>query len=350
MRYIVRSVDGAEYGPFTREELQLLVRERRLGPGDFVRREAGRTWSPFERIAGLSDVPTDAAATPPTAAIDDRARPAREDRPTTADDASESPVSSRPRLEAAPERLDEPSADLLSGLDVDLSIELDPVEVAIPAVATPSPPTTPAAATAPRSRPTVQVDPAVSENPFVAAGLPIDVVSGEELQFVLVQSFLDALRGSMIGAVLGHRGRLICTDRRAVVVRPGFGRSSMTVAWLDRIDHAGVEARLGIARLVLGVICLMYAAYALAASLAGSLALAALGGAGAAEVGGVLAVLGSVIAVGAGLLGVLLVATARGRVVAVGEGLQFPCAAAGPWHLARIDEGRMRAVDGRIVD
>ena len=43
MKYIVRSVDGDEYGPFSREELQNLVSEERLGPGDFIRREAGRT-------------------------------------------------------------------------------------------------------------------------------------------------------------------------------------------------------------------------------------------------------------------------------------------------------------------
>ena len=65
MRYIVRSVDGDEYGPFSRRELLDLVRDRRLGPGDFVRRETGRTWSPFERIAGLADTEPAAASDSP---------------------------------------------------------------------------------------------------------------------------------------------------------------------------------------------------------------------------------------------------------------------------------------------
>ncbi|MEE2894982.1 MAG: DUF4339 domain-containing protein, partial [Planctomycetota bacterium] len=64
MKYIVRSVDGDEYGPFTSEELRDLVREDRLGPGDYVRRESGQTWSPFEKIAGLGDRLPDADASP----------------------------------------------------------------------------------------------------------------------------------------------------------------------------------------------------------------------------------------------------------------------------------------------
>ncbi|MDG2022672.1 MAG: GYF domain-containing protein, partial [Phycisphaerales bacterium] len=56
MKYIVRSLDGREYGPFTSDQLQELKDAQRLGPGDFIRRETGKTWSPFEKIPGLGDV------------------------------------------------------------------------------------------------------------------------------------------------------------------------------------------------------------------------------------------------------------------------------------------------------
>ena len=352
MRYIVRSVDGAEYGPFTREELQQLVRERRLGLGDFVRREEGRTWSPFERIAGLSDLAGDRddETGPITTGPADRARPAR--------DAPVMPTG-RPRLDPTPERLDD-GPDISTpgsppgstpGINFDLTHDLEdaiPIVLDGPAdssdAAMPiadasmsTPPTMPNA-----DRPRIQVDPARSENPFVAGGLPIDLVENESIQFVLVQSFTDAMRSSLIGAVLGHRARLVCTDRRVAVLSPGFGRTSMTVAWLDRADRAGVELRTSTFRLVIGVLLVLYAAYMLLASLAGGAAISALGIGG--DVGGLLAFGGAVIAIGAGLLGVLLVLTARARAVTVGDDVEFPCAAAGPWHLARIDEGRMRAV------
>ena len=50
---MVRNQEGSEFGPFTSDQLHELVRLNRLGPGDFVRRESGRTWSPFEKISGL---------------------------------------------------------------------------------------------------------------------------------------------------------------------------------------------------------------------------------------------------------------------------------------------------------
>ena len=61
MKYIVRSLDGREYGPFTSAQLRELKDSERLGPGDFIRRETGKTWSPFEKIPGLGDVDGDEA-------------------------------------------------------------------------------------------------------------------------------------------------------------------------------------------------------------------------------------------------------------------------------------------------
>ena len=116
----------------------------------------------------------------------------------------------------------------------------------------------------------------------------------------------------------------------------------MVIAWLDRVDRAGVQARTSLFRLIGGLICILYATYAVIASAAGGAALGALGIGGGASTAIVIG--GLVIAGIAGLLGLLLVLTARARSVTVGDGIQFPCAAADPWHLARIDEGRMRSV------
>ena len=345
MRYVVRSVDGAEYGPFTSDELRQLVREQRLGPGDFVRREEGRTWSPFEKIAGLADAATSSTGT-------SSSDPATES-------ASPPAGPSRPRLDPTPERIDvaetsAPPRDAERTIEIDLDSILPPMDADVahadsgsrsppPAssfAGTPSPGSTDAV----RARASIPVDPARSTNPFVAAGLPIDLLEGEEVEFVLVQSFLDACRGSLIGAALGHRGRLVCTTHRAATIMPGFGRSSMTVAWLDRIHAAAVRSRTSMARLIFGVICLLYAAYAVVGSLAVGAAMSAIGG--GAAVGGITAILGAVVAAVAGLLGLYLVLTARGRAVIVGDaadGITFACAA-GPWHLAQIDAGRMRSV------
>jgi hypothetical protein len=337
MRYIVRSVDGAEYGPFTSTELRQLVHEQRLGPGDFIRREEGRTWSPFEKIAGLGDVVAKTDA-PPDAATEGE----------VADDARSSPSAKsgpvRPRPTPTPETLETSASRTIE-------IDLDSILPAIdPSASRPvTPPTTTAASigTALDSQPrsSVPVDPARSNNPFVAAGLPLEPMAGEDVEFVLVQSFLDASRESLLGAVLGHRGRLICTNRRTAAIMPGFGRSSMTLVWLDRIESAAVRSRTSLGRMIFGVLCLLYAAYALVGSLAVGAAMTAIAGSGS-SIGGVAALLGMVVGGFAALLGLALVLTARGRAVIIGDaasGITFACSAASPWHLAKIDEGRRDA-------
>ncbi len=342
MRYVVRSVDGAEYGPFTSDELRQLVREQRLGPGDFIRREEGRTWSPFEKIAGLADI----EAMSPTS------------DPST--DMSTDPVSSvpgGPDLPVEPPRLrPDPGPEQIDGGSTappspphsrPVGIQLDDLRGS---VNEPNAGSTPAASGSPQLRRSVPIEPARSTNPFVAAGLPIDLLAGEEVEFVLVQSFLDACRDSLLGAILGHRGRLVCTSRRAVSIMPGFGRSSMTVVWLDRIAGAAVRSRTSMARMVFGVIGLLYAAYALVGSFAVGAAMNALGTGGAA-VGGITAILGTIVAGLAALLGLYLLLTARGRAVIIGDGhdgIAFMSAAATPWHLAQIDAGRMRSTDSTV--
>ncbi len=339
MRYVVRSVDGGEYGPFTSDDLRQLVREQRLGPGDFVRREEGRTWSPFEKIAGLAelvggdDEPGERDDADPTVS-----GPTPSTRPVAPTE------SRRPRLDPSPEHLSPTDTERPPGTGFQIGIDLDSI---LPdPTPPPSDPPPVEQAPPPRTGSTVPVDPARSTNPFVAAGLPVALLPDEEIGFVLVQSFADAARASLIGAVLGHRGRLVCTNRRAVTIVPGFGRSSMTIVWLDRITAAGVRSRTSLGRMILGVLCLLYAAYALVGSLAVGAAMSAIGG-GLNGASGIATALGTGLAAFAGLLGVAVVLTARARTVMIGDtgdGIVFPCAAASPWHLARIDDGRMQSV------
>ncbi len=343
MRYVVRSVDGAEYGPFTSDELRQLVREQRLGPGDFVRRETGRTWSPFEKIAGLAEVLDESTTSPAPEASPTPTLPiAGADADTPERPAAPVPPSTRRRArpDPSPERLLDESPDAETIIEPVASL-LEPDDVDPSSVITldggPD-------SERPRDLRSRMIDPARSENPFVAAGLPIGLLDGEAVQFELVQSFLDAGRGSLIGAVLGHRGRLICTDRRAAAIMPGFGRSSMSIVWLDRLESAAVRSRTSVGRMIFGVVCLLYAVYAVVGSLAVGAALTALGNAGN-SVAGVSTMLGMVVAGIAALLGLGLVLTARGRTVIVGDasnGIAFACSGASPWHLAKIDEGRMR--------
>jgi hypothetical protein len=337
MRYIVRSVDGAEYGPFTSKELRQLVHEQRLGPGDFIRREEGRTWSPFEKIAGLGEVVAKTDS-PPDAAIEGEVA----DEVPPSPSARSGPV--RPRPTPRPETLETSGSRTIKiGTDSILPA-IDPSETQ-PVV----PSTTGTASngetldSVPRS--SVPVDPISLNNPFVAAGLPLEPVAGEDVEFVLVQSFIDASRESLLGALLGHRSRLICTNRRAAEIMPGFSRSSMTLVWLDRVESAAVRSRTSLGRMIFGVLCLLYAAYALVGSLAVGAAMSAIAGSGS-SIGGVAALLGMVVGGFAALLGLALVLTARGRTVIIGDaasGITFACSAASPWHLAKIDEGRREA-------
>lgn len=217
---------------------------------------------------------------------------------------------------------DKPEASAVAALEADPFLAEEPTS--IPDVSTPN-------------RELPSVDPVPSTNPFVAAGIPIDLDADEEIQFVIVQSFADASRGSMIGALLGHRGRMICTDRRAATVFPGLGRSSMTLVWLDRAASAGIVSRTSLLRLVAGIILLLYAIYAGVAAVAGGATLnAAFGGGGTP-----LLIAGLVLAALALLLAIVMLVGSRRRTIVIGtsgEGIAFPCAAAGPWHLARIDE------------
>ena len=326
MKYIVRSVDGDEYGPFTSEELRDLVREDRLGPGDYVRRESGQTWSPFEKIAGLGDRLPDADASPK-----------RPTRPTIGAEYSDG--------DAAPERTPTLEPTLESEPEPELeSVPIEP-EARIPPASDPVTSEPDAAGDRePRGRRVVVSDllgDSVGTNPFVNLGLPLSLEEEEEVRFVLVQSFIDAFKDSPGNALLGHRGTLVCTDRRAVAVRPSFTSASMKIAWLDAAGTASLDSRTSMVRLLLGAFLLLQAIYlVLAIGAAGALGAATvLGSDVTGLVGGVLAIL----SISTGLFGLLLVATARRRTIGVassGAELAYGCRAASPWHLSQIDEAR----------
>lgn len=310
MRYIVRSVDGDEYGPFTRRELLDLVRDRRLGPGDFVRRESGRTWSPFERIAGLAD----ADASPPSEPAAD------EDRSL--------------RLEPAPEILEtaeDREVEEEEPEDSPIGMSAAPIPADPPKSIEPSPPL-------PTDR---NSDP--RPNPFNAVGLPIELDPDEEVRFVLRQSFLDGLRESPIGGLLGHRSTMICTSSRVVVVHPSLARPSMSVVWLTGSGGATIETRRRLIRLLLGVVLLLQAFSLLVSGpIAGALT-ALIPGANAATataLGGFGLLAGAVL----GLFGLFLLLSSAARSLVVASGgaeAVLGCGNAGPWHLAQVDRAQI---------
>ena len=307
MQYIVRSVDGDEYGPFDRKELQRLVGEQRLGPGDFIRRENGRTWSPFEKIAGLSDETDESNP----GAVNTPVRPRVDPQPEVLgleEDSTSHPSPILPRT-----RIDAPASE--PGIRIDFA---DPGESRIKD---------------PFERPGDESQP----NPFTRLGLPITLEDGEQVRFVIIQSFLDALRESPLNAILGHRGTLVCTDARVVVARPSLIRPSMAIAWLSSAGGASLETRRRFIRMLFGVAFLFYAFSILLSGPMTNAALGALGGPpGASVMSGLTFLVGGLF----GILGVLFLVTASARslvVTANGPELIFGCSRIGPWHLAQVD-------------
>ena len=320
MRYIVRSVDGDEYGPFDRKELQRLVTEQRLGPGDFIRRESGRTWSPFEKIAGLAEESSVSTA----GIVDAPIRPRVDPRPEVLglDSEPDPPVTASPRFPRT--RID---ADMdRSDTDDDSN---DLIEL------------TPSTFGAASERDDDGTGDEPQPNPFTRLGLPIRLEEGEQVRFVIIQSFLDALRESPFNAILGHRGTLICTDARVVVARPSLIRPSMAIVWLSSAGSASLETRRRIIRLILGLLFLFNAFSILVSGPITNGVMEALTGSSS-PAGSIVS--GLTLSIGAicALLGLLLVATASARsmvVTATGAEAVFGCARIGPWHLSQIDAG-----------
>lgn len=316
MKYIVRSVDGREYGPFGSDELRELADQRRLGPGDFVRRETGRTWSPFERIPGLGDRSPSARSETPTPGPGLAPDP---DEPLEIEASDPDPV---PAV-AAREADDESDASMPPAVDrtTGSGHELDLARASANADA------------------------------LVEHGLLVDRLPGELDVFTLHQSFLDMSRNSMLAALLGRRGVLVCTNRRIAAVLPDLMTQSARIAYPERISSIGVERRTSPLRLVFGAILLLNAILTVVgAGLLGSVT-AALDAAAGTSIAATSA--GASVAVAAifGLAGVLLLLTSTSRALVVdgGESITFPCGRVTAWHLGRLDEARNAAVADRHV-
>lgn len=316
MKYIVRSVDGDEYGPFSREELRNLVREDRLGPGDFIRREVGKTWSPFEKIAGLGD---DLGIVTKESSVE--MHPTTPTRPTVGAEvvgngtSTARPVQPAPEVEETSLVEDDPAPEMPLDSRPQITTEVEPL-------AMPGEP-----------------------NPFLAHGLPISMGTDEEVHFVAAQSFIDAFRDSMFNAILGHRAIMICTSRRIAVVRPSSLRPSMEIAWIESIGSVAIQSRRNLFRMVIGILLLLYAISSLLGGVIGAFASSMAGGAG--FDGSLLALTSSaglVIASVVGPLGLLAFLTARQRAMVVGSNgteIVYACRALGPWHLAQVDAARL---------
>lgn len=280
---MVRNQEGSEFGPFTSDQLHELVRLDRLGPGDFVRRENGRTWSPFEKISGLGG--------------------------------------SRGGEEISEEVAEE-------------------IEEPVREPAAPIPPSPIASPVAPESMGSFSrgdTPPLMEEarnNPFHAIGVLIDLLPGEELLFVLRQTFLDSLRSSILATVLGRRGTMVCTNRRVVVAIPTLTSTSVQMAYLDRVGLIARTSKTQIWRILLGLMLMFWGASMFFPAMF-------LGGMGAAAgmIGAMFGwFMGALFALGG--LGLVLTATSRVLMVEAGEALVFVSSAASPWHLGQIDTAR----------
>jgi hypothetical protein len=329
MKYVVRSLDGREYGPFTSDQLRDLRAGQRLGPGDFIRRENGRTWSPFEKIPGLGDLGdaadltrNDAPLAGPSALPDQDVFPATPDL----DDVATPPAD----LQRDPLRTNAvDAADEMDEMD-----EMDDSPVAITISSTSQ----------------IELDIArasASADMLVQHGVLVNRLPGETDVFTLKQSFLDVARHSMLAALLGRRGVLVCTSRRIAVVLPSVSSRTIRIAYPGQSRSIGLERRTSLVRLIFGVMLFLNAIVTfLGSSLLGGLAAVVDGaaGVGIAEASGALGWgIAALFAAGGAFL--LITSTAKALVIDAGDPVVFPCSRATAWHLGRIDDAHHMSLE-----
>ena len=320
MKYIVRSLDGREYGPFTSEQLRTLRAEERLGPGDFVRRETGKTWSPFEKIPGLGSA-GDAAA---------------EFRADAPEAGPAGPPNRGQKLEnPAESNIDDPF-DSPADLPID-EVETETSEEAPVPLKSPS--------TSPIELDIARVS--ASADTLVQHGILVSRLPDETDIFTLHQSFLDVARHSILAAFLGRRGVLVCTSRRVAVVLPSVSTKTIRIAYPGQSRSIGLERRTSLVRLIFGLMLILNAFVSfLGSSLIGGLAAAvdAAGGLGIAEATGALGLsIAALFAIAGAFL--LITSTAKALVIDAGDPVVFPCGRATAWHLGRIDEAHHASVE-----
>jgi len=191
---------------------------------------------------------------------------------------------------------------------------------------------------------------------LVENGVLVDRLPGESDVFTLNQSFLDMTRNSLLAAVLGRRGVLVCTNRRIAAVLPDLMTQSARIAYPERVRSIGIERRTSPLRLVFGAILLLNAVFTVVgAGLLGTVT-TALDAAAGTSIAAASTGASVVVAAIFGLAGVLLLLTSTSRALVVdgGESISFPCGRVTAWHLGRLDEARNAAVADldarRIVD
>ncbi len=312
MKYIVRSLDGREYGPFTNDQLQELKDAQRLGPGDFIRRETGKTWSPFEKIPGLGDVEGGDA--------------------TIRDDPPDAGPSGRPVPGESP---DEPVSTTMYHLT-------DHQETDVPE-------TPPVSATGPLTS-QIELDIArasVSADLLVQHGVLVNRLPGETDVFELQQSFLDVAKQSLFAALLGRRGVLVCTSRRVAIVLPSVSSKTIRIAYPGMSRSIGIERRTSLIRLIFGLMLFLNAVISfLGSSLLGGItsALDQAAGLGITQTTDILGlgIAGLFAAAGAFLI---ITSNVKALVIEAGEPIIFPCSRASAWHLGRLDDAHHMSVD-----
>lgn len=335
MKYVVRSLDGREYGPFTSDQLRDLRAGQRLGPGDFIRRENGRTWSPFEKIPGLGDLGdaadltrNDAPLAGPSALPDQDVFPATPDL----DDVATPPADLQrdPLRTNAVDPMD--AMDAMNAVDAVDEMEDSPVAITI------------------SSTSQIELDIArasASADMLVQHGVLVNRLPGETDVFTLKQSFLDVARHSMLAALLGRRGVLVCTSRRIAVVLPSVSSRTIRIAYPGQSRSIGLERRTSLVRLIFGVMLFLNAIVTfLGSSLLGGLAAVVDGaaGVGIAEASGALGWgIAALFAAGGAFL--LITSTAKALVIDAGDPVVFPCSRATAWHLGRIDDAHHMSLE-----
>lgn len=88
-------------------------------------------------------------------------------------------------------------------------------------------------------------------------GLHVRALAGETVESIILQGAIDALRVSIPAAILGRRGVLVLTDRRAFVVHAGLLGHSIECIYLDQIDRIGFGTRTARHRLLAGAVAVL---------------------------------------------------------------------------------------------
>ncbi|MEY2714524.1 MAG: domain 2 [Planctomycetota bacterium] len=207
MNFYVRTFAGLEYGPLTSKQLRDAAKIGTLARRDLVRPDGTVDWFRAEKVRGLEFMDSSAVATAPNDQVPDA--------PTMLPATAPTPPASAPTPPIRPITLPQVSATAEPRKDDGLLRHIEPLAL---------------------------------------RGFNVRKLDGEEVESVEPQSFLDALRLSMLAAIIGRRGVLVLTNRRVFVTNATISTRALQSAYLDRIDRIGFGSRTAIWKLLLGVI------------------------------------------------------------------------------------------------